>query len=250
MNASDHPTPDDNHTPGEDDTPADGTPSEVADAAEPKAAAATPNDGEDTAGVDTTGEDSDLVDVGALAQAQIRKAAQRARERAIANAVNKTVKALLDSGQLEALNAQVAEAVFAQFGVDPAAGTAAVQAQQQPEMLFASPDEFLRGFLIPVYHRQVADKGEHRWAAEWWRSAEAIARIEAMWRAFEFLRVHDPALGISVWFKDHADHHMSILLANTGTFITATDKNKAGDPLPYTPPPAGLFPPVGQEPTP
>lgn len=36
--------------------------------------------------------------------------------------------------------------------------------------------------------------------------------MEALWRAWEHLRL-DGATGISVWWKDHADHHMSVLLA-------------------------------------
>jgi hypothetical protein len=43
--------------------------------------------------------------------------------------------------------------------------------------------------------------------AEWWKHADAIARLEALWRAWEHLR-QDPHAGMSVWFRDHADHHM------------------------------------------
>ena len=49
------------------------------------------------------------------------------------------------------------------------------------------------------------------WCPERWRHAEAIARLEAPWRAWEHLRL-DPALGMSVWLRDHADHHMVVLL--------------------------------------
>ncbi|WP_306914878.1 MULTISPECIES: DUF4913 domain-containing protein [unclassified Arthrobacter] len=46
---------------------------------------------------------------------------------------------------------------------------------------------------------------------DWYFHPEAVSRVEALWRAWEHLRL-DGATGISVWFKDHADHHMSVLL--------------------------------------
>ncbi|MGI8558855.1 MAG: DUF4913 domain-containing protein [Solirubrobacteraceae bacterium] len=49
------------------------------------------------------------------------------------------------------------------------------------------------------------------WCPQWWRHAEAVARLESLWRAWEHLR-HDAAPGLSVWFRDHADHHLTILL--------------------------------------
>ena len=55
------------------------------------------------------------------------------------------------------------------------------------------------------------------WCPEWWRHAEAIARLDALWRAWEHLRL-DPATGMSVWFRDHADHHMAVLLSADGPF--------------------------------
>ena len=55
------------------------------------------------------------------------------------------------------------------------------------------------------------------WCPQWWRHAEAVARLEALWRAWEHLR-QDAATGLSVWFRDHADHHMTILLDADGPF--------------------------------
>lgn len=65
-------------------------------------------------------------------------------------------------------------------------------------------------------------------------------RLDALWRSWEALRL-DPALGISVWLRDHADHHLAVLMSSDGPFAKATDVSAAGDPLPYTAPPAGLF---------
>lgn len=113
--------------------------------------------------------------------------------------------------------------------------------EDPPKLYFGSVDEFVREFLVKVYRRKVSPRGPRRWSAEWWRSAEAIARLDALWRAWEHLR-RDPATGLSVWFRDHADHHMSILFDPDGPFLGSEDENKAGAELPYEAPPPGLFP--------
>ena len=64
-----------------------------------------------------------------------------------------------------------------------------------------------------------------------------------LWRAWEHLRL-DGSTGLSVWFKDHADHHMSVLLSADGPFkgCTPDDGHRAKlAPLPCEEPPAGLF---------
>lgn len=110
---------------------------------------------------------------------------------------------------------------------------------------FGSPDEFFREYLRWVYRRRIRGDGRTSvWAAEWWRYEEAVIRIEALWRSWEQLRL-DPATGISVWLRDHADYHMAVLMDPEGPFAGAEGpQNSAerGEPLPYAPPPPGLFP--------
>lgn len=113
-----------------------------------------------------------------------------------------------------------------------------------PPLFYGSVDEFVREYLRLVYRRRV--DGRHRcWAGRWWEYEEAITRLEALWRAWEHLRL-DPATGMSVWWRDHADHHMPVLLDPDGPFSDATEgadnTNRRGDPLPYVEPPTGLFP--------
>ena len=112
-----------------------------------------------------------------------------------------------------------------------------------PALHYRSVDEFVRGMVVPVFRRNVWPRAEARWAARWWESAEAIIRLEAMWRSWEALR-HSPATGISEWLREHADHHMAVLMSPAGPFARSLDEAKACDPLPYSPPPDGLFPPV------
>jgi hypothetical protein len=115
-------------------------------------------------------------------------------------------------------------------------------ADEVPQLFYGSTDEFVRERLIHLYSRRVGPgNASFRWAADWWRYPEAIARLEALWRAWEHLRL-DAATGSSAWWIEHADHHMPILMSTEGPFAKSEDSNKPGEPLPYTPPPAGLFP--------
>ena len=114
-----------------------------------------------------------------------------------------------------------------------------------PPLYYGSVDEFVREVIVPVFGRDVGEKGraELRWSARWWESSEAIMRLEALWRSWEHLRL-DPATGMSVWLRDHLDHHLGALMSPIGPFAASTDTARAGDPLPYTAPPPALFPDV------
>jgi hypothetical protein len=92
----------------------------------------------------------------------------------------------------------------------------AVEAEQA-ELYYPTLTQFVRDQLLPSYKRQIADRPEQRWCAEWWKHSEAIQRLDALWRSWELLRL-DPAVGMSVWFRDHADYHMGILLSESGPF--------------------------------
>ncbi len=120
-------------------------------------------------------------------------------------------------------------------------------AEELPELWFPTLEAFVEQQLAPMWRRNLAGSSM-TWCPEWWRHAEAIARLEALWRAWEHLRM-DPALGMSVWFRDHADHHMAVLLDADGPFKGCSPEEGKGHsarltPLPCTPPPPGLFDPA------
>jgi hypothetical protein len=118
-------------------------------------------------------------------------------------------------------------------------------ADEPSTLVFGSVDEFVREQLRVSYTRVVgpSNRASRRWSAEWWRSPEAISRLEALWRSWEHLRL-DGATGSSTWWRDHLDHHMPILMSPDGPFADSQDQNKPGEPLPYAAPPAGMFPDV------
>ena len=129
---------------------------------------------------------------------------------------------------------------------DAPAGTmeAAEEEPDAPELFYPNVAEFVSNKLAVSYRRQLNVQGGVTWCPQWWKHAEAISRLEALWRAWEFLRL-DGTTGMSVWWRDHADHHMAVLLdPQNGPFGPVDgehDRNRHGEPLPYTAPPEGMF---------
>lgn len=116
--------------------------------------------------------------------------------------------------------------------------------EPDPEPQLAYPDAatWVREWLIHNFKRRISVGRGHVWAGDWWRYPEAVSRIEAMWRAWEHLRL-DPATGMSVWYRDHAEHHMRVLMdPDWGPFGQhGSETNDVTDPLPHENPPAILF---------
>ena len=118
-------------------------------------------------------------------------------------ALDRRTPGLLDAERIEQLAVQAAERQLAELA-DP------------PGLYYFTLAEWVQEWLFPVYRRSVL--GHDRvWCPQWWRHAEAVARLESLWRAWEHLR-QDAATGLSVWFRDHADHHMTVLLDADGPF--------------------------------
>lgn len=130
------------------------------------------------------------------------------------------------------------------FGEWDVADTSSPEADgETPKLYYPTLDAFVRDLLVETYRRDLKNP-TRTWCAQWWRHGEAIARLEALWRSWEHLRL-DPATGISVWYRDHADHHMRILLdIDDGPFKGCTPDTHSADrlqPLPHTDPPPGMF---------
>ena len=79
-----------------------------------------------------------------------------------------------------------------------------------------------------LVHRTSQGGRSAKWCMEWYFHPEAVSRVEAIWKAWEHLRF-DGATGMSVWWRDHADHHMRVLLDPHGPFYNC-DKSGHRDP--------------------
>ncbi|WP_142045874.1 DUF4913 domain-containing protein [Arthrobacter sp. SLBN-100] len=95
-----------------------------------------------------------------------------------------------------------------------------------PQLVFGSAEEFLQEQPLPTYVRDVDDRSA-KWLG-WYFPPETVSRVEALWRTWEHLRLNG-AIGISVWWRDHADHHMHVRFDPQGPFCNC-DKTRHRDP--------------------
>ncbi|WP_407792049.1 DUF4913 domain-containing protein (plasmid) [Streptomyces sp. L7] len=193
------------------------------------------------------------IDVGSLADELVDAAVKSLVRKEVSTVAAEAVKDALTDDVLDALRDRAetaaAAAIAAQLedsGLDDDT-EAEVPDAAESVLTYGSVDEFLREYLRSVYRRKIDGKNRV-WAAEWWKYDEAVIRLEALWRSWEFLR-RDPSTGMSVWWRDHADTHMAVLMDPQGPFAPADamapeNQCSKGDPLPYKQPPEGLFPDV------
>ena len=177
----------------------------------------------------------------AIASVDLEASVQDAVRATLRKRVEGIAAAAVDAALDEPTREQLREAADDAARIALSAPAAAEQAPA-PELYYPDVVAFVTLQLVPMYRRPLGGQGV-TWCPEWWRHAEAIARLEALWRAWEHLRL-DPATGMSVWFRDHADHHMAVLLSADGPFKGCKPKEGHGgrlDALPLTPPPDDLF---------
>lgn len=99
---------------------------------------------------------------------------------------------------------------------------------------------FVDEYLAHVYATEIREQiGHVKWCARWWEHTEAMARLTALWQAFEVLRL-EPGTGMSVWFRDHADPCMSALMNAQGTFGACPAGHQLKPALPVEPAPTWL----------
>ena len=107
-------------------------------------------------------------------------------------------------------------------------------------MVVGSVDGFVRQKPRYTYARRVGPPGSNRRDADWWKCPEAISRLDALWRAWEALRLDSPFV-MSTRRRDHAHFHMRMLLSPNGPFAASRSHDHEDEPLPYNAPPAGMF---------
>jgi hypothetical protein len=91
---------------------------------------------------------------------------------------------------------------------------------QQPTSLYPDLITWVTHHFVPLYRRTLG--GEFRWCAEWWRHGEAISRLSALWFSWEAMRLQG-ATGMALWYRDHLDHQLPVLLGPRGPFYQCTE---------------------------
>ncbi|MGS2808864.1 DUF4913 domain-containing protein [Nocardia sp. MW-W600-9] len=98
-------------------------------------------------------------------------------------------------------------------------GSADSSGDEPVDRVYANVLEWVSGYFAWLVGDTVGYRpGEQvHWCPEWWRHAGAVVRLDALWQAWEELRLGG-GFGLSVWFLDHADPHVRVLLSSSGPF--------------------------------
>lgn len=86
-----------------------------------------------------------------------------------------------------------------------------------PGLYYPTLDVFVRDFLVRIYERALP-KGRMTWCPQWWKHDEAVYRLQALWLAWEHMRVNDGPVAAAQWLVNYADPIMAVLLDNDGPF--------------------------------
>jgi Domain of unknown function (DUF4913) len=118
--------------------------------------------------------------------------------------------------------------------------------EDAPEPVYASVQDWVSEHFLPVYRRPLG--GEFRWCAQWWRHAEAIIRLTALWQSWEAMRLQ-PGTGTANWLRDHLDHQLLVLLGRAGPFAQCSaDEHVEPRIAAADPPPPGWWEPEDDDP--
>lgn len=87
------------------------------------------------------------------------------------------------------------------------------------EPAYPSLEQWVVDYFAPMFGRPLSPTT--RWCAQWWDHAEAISRLEALWRSWEVARL-DELRGMAVWYRDFLDSQLAVLLSTGGPFAQCT----------------------------
>ncbi|MFD5327947.1 DUF4913 domain-containing protein [Streptomyces sp. NPDC127092] len=85
----------------------------------------------------------------------------------------------------------------------------------------AALSNWVNHLLLPVYGREISTT--RPWCAQWHEHPEAVARLHALWLAWQQLTDTEAGLaGPSTWHRDHLDQALVHLRAPDGPFAACT----------------------------
>jgi hypothetical protein len=113
------------------------------------------------------------------------------------------------AGQVAVLRSQVDELTQRLDGQAPALAT-----PPPAQLRFPDVQAWVNGMFLPMFGWRVDGQRWH-WCGQWWRHAEAIWRLELLWRLWEAYRL--AATGMSAWSAE-LDRHLRELLGPDGPF--------------------------------
>lgn len=85
----------------------------------------------------------------------------------------------------------------------------------------AALSDWVNYLFLPVYGREISTT--RPWCAQWYEHPEAVARLHALWLAWQQLTDAEAGLaGPSAWHRDHLDQTLVHLRAPDGPFAACT----------------------------
>ena len=121
------------------------------------------------------------------------------------------------AADVEDLSAALLPADFTLPDDDPPPSPTA--GQQVPDPAYQRLEDWVEQYFLPTFRRPIG--GEIRWCTQWHDHAEAVTRLEALWRSWETLRL-DPNLGIATWLTTYLDPLTVMLFNRQGPFVQCT----------------------------
>lgn len=100
--------------------------------------------------------------------------------------------------------------------------TADATVERVDEPLYPDVYSWVEGWLLQHWRRK-----KEFWDEKWWDYPEVLSRFEALWRAWEFLRL-EGALGMSIFWRDHLESHMRVITAPDGPFWQIRSLDRTG----------------------
>lgn len=98
-------------------------------------------------------------------------------------------------------------------------------------------DVWVRSWLLPRWcPREVP-----RWCARWWLHPGAVSRLDAIWQAWKLLGSSVDGLGLSIWWREHADYHLAVVTSENGPLAACDQRqghHQVGEMLPAVARPA------------
>ncbi|MDQ2729254.1 MAG: DUF4913 domain-containing protein [Actinomycetota bacterium] len=107
------------------------------------------------------------------------------------------------------------------WGDDPAVAVPVETDLEEGGALYPSFETWMIEWLVPTIRRPL--RSGVMWCPEWWRHPEAMARLDALWRAWESARLEGGG-GMSYWWTMHFDSHWAVLTSDRGPFAACKDR--------------------------
>lgn len=87
---------------------------------------------------------------------------------------------------------------------------------EDPPPYYANPGEWVEKWLLPNFRRELGGS-KRRWDPNWWRYEEVGGALEALWQAWEHLRLQS-GTAHAVFYRDYLYPIMDRLTAPDGPF--------------------------------